>query len=143
MEGLAPLHELCFFLRSSLIAGDSMAMAVDQYCNEHKNRESQELQKLIWLWRSGQEVKHDQSLSPHRQLLYRVVLGGLSGQPSVELLTKLEPEILFQSQLEVERFVKALPLQVTVLLMGLCVPAVLILFFSLFVEIFLKQGGLL
>jgi hypothetical protein len=117
-----------------------MLMAVEKYCAEHKTQEAQDLQTLLWRAQSGQPYQARRGLSPHRRLLYRIVTDGLMGHPTVALLQALEPEIQIQCRIEVEQFIKALPVRVTFIIMGLCVPGLLVLFFALFIDVFLAEG---
>lgn len=152
MDGLAPIHQICCHLQSCLASGESMRKAIDQILSGSvlsgriNSSDCQDLQKICWYFDTNNQLSWPNHLSPVRQVLYKTIYQGLSGQPCLEILNQIEPEIRRLCSQNIDQYIGRLPLKTTLILMGLCVPGLLILFFGFFLSKFMAQllssGGL-
>jgi len=142
MADLAPIYQLSFFIRQKIISGRSLSSALNDYVDQHAGDQSDHLRMLLINFKACRGIPKDfgAPLSSLREVIYQLLWEGLSGQPILDQLNRLEPEILSACEREADAFVRSLPLRVTIVIMSLSVPALILLFFGLFFQVFLAKG---
>jgi hypothetical protein len=143
MDGLAPILQLLFEVQLRLSTGQSLQSILQSLKLERGHNVHSDTQKILWAFRNGQSPpRWTDEESPQRQAFYEILWSGLQGEPCLEALRRLQPELIRAAERDVDQFLKRTPVWATLIVMGLCVPALLILVFGLLMEKLLSGGVL-
>lgn len=132
MESLAPPLECAMFLRGALENGESVVVGLRRYL-DYAPRDA--FAVVLKGWWFAFEQGHDRKVwvqksgTSARRAVLDLIERGLKGQAILVSLAELETEMMEASRNEIQAHMELLPTKMLMPLMGLQLPALLILLF--------------
>jgi hypothetical protein len=132
MDMVAPPVRLLVHLRFSLERGEAVSASLSAYLQSVED-ECSEMVRDWWLaYRQGRlsAFYQSRSLNLYRKSLLMTLEAGLSGESILSTVRHMEEEFLHQAQIDMERFIRTLPVRSMFPLLFFMFPAYLLLFFG-------------